>query len=410
MERDRFQTKVLNWMKVLQENGIGDYQRSSEAKSRDLFYLDPAWNIPNLLVRKPLPSDRRFIRSAFGKSSQEGLLICKPSDGLIARFPDTIREKCEKKRFNDKKDFEIAWSYLDDSIIDGIFKAILAQAQIPNLIVSVPIVPDTAETPSDHPPRIRLLPFGDVEFEGKESVFIQFLSEDLPNRVPCHFRFRKHSIADAEDTWALFQYHGKVWGVGLILFKKKEPTPDGIYKGYYEFAPDSIRIFPDPVTGEDLTRLCGCEVRMGQASNTVPLKSIDSLLKMVLEEKKSVRRPQLLEGTFYEGEQVETNIKAYMRNRQARMRCLEIHGYKCRICGLSFEETYGEIGKSYIQVHHLRPLAEGKKPTCVDPAIDLKPVCANCHAMLHRRTPPLGISELIEKMKKSHENIVENDM
>ncbi len=402
MGRDRLQTKVLNWMKVLQENGIGKYHPSLKSECRDLFSLDPAWNKPGQLVKNPLPEPiRRFIRSAFDKSSQDGLLLCKPSDGLIARLPRTVIDNLREEQFSKKRDIEVAWSKLNDQMIDGIFNAILAQASKPNYLVSVPVDPDIAETSSDHPPRIRFLPFGDVEFEGNESVFIRFLSEDLPQRVPCRLHFREHSIANAEDTWTLFQYRGKVWGLGLILFKKKEPTPDGIYKGYYEFAPDSIRIFPDPVTGEDLTRLCGCEVRMGQASNTVPLKSVDSLLQMVLEDKKSIRRPQLLDGTFYEGEQVETNIKAYMRNRQARMRCLEIHGYKCQICGLSFEETYGKIGKSYIQVHHLRPLAEGKKPTCVDPAVDLKPVCANCHAMLHRRTPPLGIKELIEGMKKS---------
>jgi hypothetical protein len=30
----------------------------------------------------------------------------------------------------------------------------------------------------------------------------------------------------------------------------------------------------------------------------------------------------------------------------------------------------------------------------VDPVNDLKPVCPNCHAMIHRRTPPYSLEEL----------------
>ncbi|MDB9470225.1 hypothetical protein PN480_18680 [Dolichospermum circinale CS-1225] len=30
----------------------------------------------------------------------------------------------------------------------------------------------------------------------------------------------------------------------------------------------------------------------------------------------------------------------------------------------------------------------------VDPIKDLRPVCPNCHAMIHRRLPPLSIDEI----------------
>jgi 5-methylcytosine-specific restriction protein A len=39
-------------------------------------------------------------------------------------------------------------------------------------------------------------------------------------------------------------------------------------------------------------------------------------------------------------------------------------------------------------------LAEIRSTYVVDPVNDLKPVCPNCHAMLHRRTPPYSIDEL----------------
>jgi len=37
----------------------------------------------------------------------------------------------------------------------------------------------------------------------------------------------------------------------------------------------------------------------------------------------------------------------------------------------------------------------------VDPINDLCPVCPNCHAMLHRRSPPLSIDELKQLLKRA---------
>lgn len=52
-------------------------------------------------------------------------------------------------------------------------------------------------------------------------------------------------------------------------------------------------------------------------------------------------------------------------------------------CGFDFEVVYGELGRDYAQVHHLKPLGDRTKPsqTKLD---DLAVVCANCHAMIHR--------------------------
>jgi predicted HNH restriction endonuclease len=58
---------------------------------------------------------------------------------------------------------------------------------------------------------------------------------------------------------------------------------------------------------------------------------------------------------------------------------------KCEVlkCSFDFEAVYGELGRDYAQVHHLKPLADRTKPsqTKLD---DLAIVCANCHAMIHR--------------------------
>ena len=55
----------------------------------------------------------------------------------------------------------------------------------------------------------------------------------------------------------------------------------------------------------------------------------------------------------------------------------------CEVCGFDFLEAYGEIGRDYAQVHHMKPLGDRAKPslTRLD---DLAVVCANCHVMAHR--------------------------
>jgi predicted HNH restriction endonuclease len=45
-------------------------------------------------------------------------------------------------------------------------------------------------------------------------------------------------------------------------------------------------------------------------------------------------------------------------------------------------------------VHHLKPLALTDGCYELDPVADLRPVCPNCHAMLHRGESVLTIEEL----------------
>lgn len=105
---------------------------------------------------------------------------------------------------------------------------------------------------------------------------------------------------------------------------------------------------------------------------------------------------------------VEGNLKtivvnAFERNPIARKQCLEYHGTSCLCCGFDFYRTYGEIGQNYIHVHHIIPLAKIRKNYQVDPIKDLIPLCANCHAMIHRTTPALSIEKLKEIIKQSHQ-------
>ena len=97
---------------------------------------------------------------------------------------------------------------------------------------------------------------------------------------------------------------------------------------------------------------------------------------------------------LYEGAIQQELVNEYGRNLEARNRCINHYGLSCMVCGFNFANRYGVIGAGYIQVHHLRPLSEIRDRYEVDPIQDLRPVCSNCHTMLHRRTPPYTLDEL----------------
>ena len=98
------------------------------------------------------------------------------------------------------------------------------------------------------------------------------------------------------------------------------------------------------------------------------------------------------EPTLYlEGAYQRVLVNRYERDRDARDKCIRYYGATCKVCDLNFGEQYGKIGEGFIHVHHLRPLSEIGAEYRVDPVRDLKPVCPNCHAMLHRRKPPYTI-------------------
>jgi 5-methylcytosine-specific restriction protein A len=100
------------------------------------------------------------------------------------------------------------------------------------------------------------------------------------------------------------------------------------------------------------------------------------------------------EMEYYEGTAQQIVVNKYERNRAARQACISHYGAQCVVCGFDFEATYGEIGIGYIHVHHLRPLSEINEKYVVDPINDLRPVCPNCHAMIHRKIPPYSIVEI----------------
>jgi len=98
---------------------------------------------------------------------------------------------------------------------------------------------------------------------------------------------------------------------------------------------------------------------------------------------------------FWEGARQTVVVNRYERSADARAKCIQHYKAVCFICGFDFGECYGDNFMGFIHVHHIVPLAAKKSTYKVNPKRDLRPVCANCHAVIHCG----GKTRTIEEMK-----------
>lgn len=99
-------------------------------------------------------------------------------------------------------------------------------------------------------------------------------------------------------------------------------------------------------------------------------------------------------SSLSEGTVRQVFVNRYERSRHARRICIAHYGSRCVVCGFDFEKIYGPIGKDKIHIHHLIPLSEIQKEYEVDPIRDLRPVCPNCHLIIHSKREPFTIEEV----------------
>jgi 5-methylcytosine-specific restriction protein A len=105
---------------------------------------------------------------------------------------------------------------------------------------------------------------------------------------------------------------------------------------------------------------------------------------------------------FFEGATRQVTVNIYERCPHARQQCIEHFGCRCSVCGFDFEAVFGELGRGFIHVHHLKPLAEIRAEYEIDPIMDLRPICPNCHAMIHRNAEVMTIENLKRRILRSN--------
>ena len=86
----------------------------------------------------------------------------------------------------------------------------------------------------------------------------------------------------------------------------------------------------------------------------------------------------------------ERNQRAIDRKKQQVLQ--EMGTLACEVCGFDFKVVYGTLGEGFAECHHIVPLSQlpNRKGTRL---LDLAILCANCHRMIHKSCPMMGIRE-----------------
>lgn len=188
-----------------------------------------------------------------------------------------------------------------------------------------------------------------------------------------------------------------------------EPISD---KGLHvEFVFDTLHERPLLSLGE-LHKMSNFHWSSQASGIEIPDETI-SKLENAWKRKKGLRlRPPIEEADsslqYPEGAVVKIEVNAYERNPAARRDCIAHYGTACYVCGFKFGEFYGAGLADFIHVHHLTPLSSLARRYRVNPVRDLRPVCPNCHAVIHSRNPPFTLAEVKEQIRRQHKQLASN--
>lgn len=179
-------------------------------------------------------------------------------------------------------------------------------------------------------------------------------------------------------------------GVTLKLsnFKALDPNYEG--KGMEAYSKLDKEVFEEFSTNLKLLHQIANEIR--QISDNPELSNeVSKIENDETNETDSVKEGQVL----YKLHKVRERDRKIIDAKKKKV--LKDKGeLKCEACDFDFEKTYGEMGKGYIECHHLIPLSnfQVNKETKLD---DLALLCSNCHRMIHKDLSIKTITEFKSK-------------
>ena len=115
-----------------------------------------------------------------------------------------------------------------------------------------------------------------------------------------------------------------------------------------------------------------------------------------------------------EGTKRNRNVSLYERSKKLRDFAIDKYNskghIKCIACFFDFHNFYGDVGKDYIEIHHIKPVFqyedEDRNKFLKRALENLIPACSNCHRIIHRnRQNPLSMGQLKEYIE--HNGIFE---
>lgn len=217
---------------------------------------------------------------------------------------------------------------------------------------------------------------------------------------------RRRNIKAGSEAWLLLQGGGDsgrgLLGHGVVLseaYESGNPAEPGAVGRYISVAFDALLPLGEQIRPDILVDAVP-GIRWGGTVRR-PVIPVPSLAEPDLRRLWRDRGPAavdpagLVPGTYPPEAVTRIEVNRYERNLEGRRICLAFHGTSCAACGFSFETSYGELGKGFMDVHHTVPPAMLGSGYQLDPVADLVPLCANCHAMAHRGvSTPRTVSEL----------------
>ena len=197
-----------------------------------------------------------------------------------------------------------------------------------------------------------------------------------------------------------------VTGSGIQYEWRAESDAEPHARWKYGCDVEYVRAFNPPITLAEMRRSIRSQEwtpphqnLRGAKSLAVPPLVAQRIMNLVWEDP-SLEPSEVSGSVRFEGAIRRILVNAYERDPEARRRCIEHYGAVCLACGMDFGLRYGASAKGFIHVHHTKPLSQCGAEYVPDPVKDLKPVCPNCHAVIHHREKVLTIAQIRKLLSK----------
>ena len=270
---------------------------------------------------------------------------------------------------------------------------------------------------------VRLLPMSNKIFTSLEKAK-DFIINTMPNRGGT-FYYINAKMTCSPNTLVLFQFGGKLIGYAvhnqtIRLSEPKITDGEPPYNGYYQFYPESINLFTQPITNNDLKRIDPYFRTFNQSFQRIQVGLLPAIFELInntcgynkpLDFDASLPEEidENMQSSLYEGAKKQVTVNAYERNTAARVACINYYRkknngrLKCEICGFDFGQVYGRDFEDKIHIHHLVEISSIGKEYKINATTDLIPICPNCHMIAHSKKPaytPDEIKVMISKNKR----------
>lgn len=115
--------------------------------------------------------------------------------------------------------------------------------------------------------------------------------------------------------------------------------------------------------------------------------------------------PELLDSPVAHeiGAVMKIPVNRYERDPDARAACLAYHGAACSVCRMTYRRVYDGVAPGFMHVHHVVSIESLGRGYIFDPIRDLRPICPNCHALVHMTEPPITLIEAIGRVRRTDE-------